>query len=215
MSNTSDDARFWNRAAAKYAASPITDMSGYERTVDRTRELLSISDTVLEIGCGTGTTALKLAPNVFRLIATDVSSEMIAIAQSKAQAEGCRNVEFAVTAANDAPGSDAAFDAVLAFNLLHLIADRRTTLALIRRLLKPGGLFISKTPCISEMNPLIRCAIPIAQLVGKAPHVSCFSASELEADIEASGFTIVESARHGSQRKDARIFIVAQNRPAS
>lgn len=214
MSNTFDEARFWDRAAAKYAASPIKDMSGYERTVDRTRQLLGISDTVLEIGCGTGTTALKLAPNVSRLIATDVSSEMIAIAVRKAEVEGCRNVEFAVTAAGDAPGSNAAYDAVLAFSLLHLIADRGAVLALIRRVLKPGGLFISKTPCISEMNPLIRYAIPIARLVGKAPHVSCFSAAELEADIKAAGFAIVESARHGSQRKDERIFIVAQNRPA-
>jgi ubiquinone/menaquinone biosynthesis C-methylase UbiE len=203
------DKRFWDRAARKYAADPIKDMAGYERTLERTRQLLRRSDTVLEIGCGTGTTALRLAPSVARLVATDVSSEMIAIAREKAAAEACRTVEFSVATAERSPGSDGSCDAVLAFNVLHLIADRAAVLADIGRLLKPGGLLISKTPCLSEMNPLIRLAVPVARLFGKAPTVSFFSASELEAEIADAGFEIVEKGRHGSGRKDPRIFIVA------
>jgi hypothetical protein len=48
------------------------------------------------------------------------------------------------------------------------------------------------------------------QIVGKAPHVAIFSATVLEREIEAAGFAIIERARHGSKRKDARIFIVAR-----
>lgn len=210
MPSTIDDTRFWDRAASKYAAGPIKDMAGYERTIDRTRHLLGPSDTVLEIGCGTGTTALKLAPGVSRLVGTDVSTEMIAIARGKATAGDCRNIEFAVAAAGSAPGSDGDYDAVLAFNLLHLVADRPSTFARARALLKPGGLLISKTPCLSEMNSLIRFAVPVAQFIGKAPYVSFFTAAELEKEIAAAGFTIVERARHGSGRKDPRIFIVAK-----
>src|SRR5690606_31668869 len=81
MRASSDDARFWDRAARKYARDPIKDMIGYERTLDRTVQLLRASDVVLELGCGTGTTALKLAPHVARIVAADVSQEMIAIAQ--------------------------------------------------------------------------------------------------------------------------------------
>lgn len=204
------DALFWDRAAAKYAAAPIKDMIGYERTVDRTREMLGAADTVLEIGCGTGTTALSLAPAVSRLVATDVSRAMIAIARGRARSVGCSNVDFMVAAADGAPGRDGGYDAVLAFNLLHLVADRPAVLSRLRRFLRPGGLFISKTPCILEMNALIRCAIPFARAVGKAPYVSCFSAGGLEAEIKGAGFTIVDRARHGSGRKDARIFIVAR-----
>lgn len=210
MIATTADAKFWDRVARKYAADPIKDMAGYERTVERTRQLLPPSATVLEIGCGTGTTALRLAPSVTRIAATDVSSEMIAIAREKAAAEACRNVEFYVAPANQAPGADCTYDAVLAFNVLHLLDNRPMTLARVHALLKPGGLFISKTPCLSEMNPLIRLAVPVARLFGKAPTVSFFSASALEADIVNAGFTIVEQGRHGSGRKDARIFIVAR-----
>jgi ubiquinone/menaquinone biosynthesis C-methylase UbiE len=206
------NARFWDRIARKYAADPIKDMAGYDRTVDRTRDYLRDTDTVLEFGCGTGTTALKLAPHVSRIVATDLSGEMIAITREKAAVQACSNVEFAVATPERAPWSDGAFDAVLAFNLWHLVADRASAFAHAHRILKPGGVFVSKTTCLAEMNPLIRLALPVMQFVGKAPYVAVFSAAQLEREIEAAGFAIIERARHGSGRKDPRIFIVAQKR---
>lgn len=214
MTDNTHDAQFWDRAATKYAAAPIKDMTGYERTIARTRELLGASDIVLEIGCGTGTTALKLAAAVHRLVATDVSSEMIAIARRKSDAEGCRNAEFAVAAAASAPDRPGGYDAALAFNVLHLVADRRALFAAVHERLKPGGLFISKTPCLSEMNRLLRLAVPLARFAGKAPHVSFFTATEIEGEIAGAGFTIFERARHGSTRKDPRIFLVARKQAA-
>ena len=144
------------------------------------------------------------------MVATDLSGEMVAIAREKAAAAACGNAEFAVATPERAPWSDGAVDAVLAFNLWHLVADRTSALAQVHRVLKPGGLFVSKTPCLAEMNPLIRLALPVMQLVGKAPYVAIFSATALQREIEAAGFAIVERARHGSGRKDARIFIVAR-----
>ena len=210
MRQPTDDRLFWDRVARKYARDPIKDMTGYTRTLESTRQRLRATDTVLELGCGTGTTALSLAPAVARLVGTDVSGEMIAIAREKAGAQGCGNAEFAVAPADRAFRADGAFDAVLAFNVLHLIADRSATLKQTVRALRPGGLFISKTPCLSEMNPLLRFAVPVARLVGKAPHVAFFSALALEREIESAGFEIIERARHGSRREDPRIFIVAR-----
>jgi ubiquinone/menaquinone biosynthesis C-methylase UbiE len=214
MLSTTDDARFWNKIARKYANDPIKDMAGYERTVERTRGMLGPSATVLEIGCGTGTTALKLAPSVSSIVGADVSSERIAIAREKATAQGCHNATFTVASADQVPGADGSYDAVLAFSVLHLISARQATVGRIHALLKPGGLFISKTPCLSEMNLLIRYAVPVARLIGKAPSVSFFSGLELAAEIAGAGFTIIEQGRHGSERKDPRIFIVARKAEA-
>lgn len=207
-----DNARFWDRAARKYARSPIADMEGYERTLDHVRRLLKTTDVAIELGCGTGTTALKLAPSLARLVATDVSPEMIAIAREKAAAENCANVEFAVATPDAAPYADASFDAALAFNVLHLIEDRAAALRGVHRLLKPGGLFLSKTPVLSEMGFLIRLLVPVMQAFGKAPYVGFFSAEELEREIAGAGFEIVERARHGSTKKDVRTFLVARKR---
>ncbi|HNC98435.1 MAG TPA: ATP-binding cassette domain-containing protein, partial [Myxococcota bacterium] len=46
---------------------PIADMAGYETTLRRVQGLLSNDQVVLEIGCGTGTTALRLASFTRRL----------------------------------------------------------------------------------------------------------------------------------------------------
>ncbi len=184
-------------------------MPGYERTLARVRELLPKDADVLEIGCGTGTTALRLAPFLGSLIATDVSAEMIAIAREKA-AQRAPNLSFSAAPADRLPGEDESFDAVLAFNLLHLVPDRRAVLNALRRRLKPGGLFISKTPCLAEMNPLIRAAVPVMRFFGKAPTVAIFDSVGLGDEIDAAGFSVIERARHGSGRKDARIFLVAQ-----
>ena len=211
MPQANDNPRFWDRIARKYANDPIADVAGYERTLDETRRYLKPSDAAFEFGCGTGTTALKLAPSVGHLIATDISSEMIAIAREKAATEGVANVSFEV-ATPDASSKfpDAAFDVVFGFNVLHLVAARDAALRGVHRVLKPGGLFVSKTPCLSEMNPAIRLAVPLMQAFGKAPYVAFFSAQQLERAIVDAGFEIIERARHGTKGKDTRPFIVAR-----
>lgn len=201
--------RFWDGAARKYAAQSLADPAAYERTLESTRRHLKPTDAVMEFGCGTGTTALTLAPAVARIVASDISPEMIAIGREKCTAAGVANVEFAVATPEDAPWADASFDVVLAFNLLHLIEARQAALANVRRLLKPGGLFISKTMCLGGANPIYRVLIPLMRLVGKAPYVAFFSDSELERQITSAGFEIVERARHGSKPKDPRPFLVA------
>jgi ubiquinone/menaquinone biosynthesis C-methylase UbiE len=210
MFRVANDAKFWDRAARKYAADPIADMAGYERTLERTRHYLKGDETAFEFGCGTGTTALKLAPSVGRIVATDLSGEMIAIAREKAKAEGCSNATFEAVRPEAAPWPDGTFDIAFGFNVLHLVAEREAALRSVHRLLRPGGIFISKTPCLKEMNPLLRIALPLMQLVGKAPYVAFLSAQDLEREISAAGFEIVERARHASRGKDARPFVVAR-----
>ena len=76
-------AAFWDRIAPKYATDPIADMAGYRHTLQRVQAMLRPEHHVLELGCGTGITALRLAPLTRRYVATDVSSQMIAIAHAR------------------------------------------------------------------------------------------------------------------------------------
>jgi ubiquinone/menaquinone biosynthesis C-methylase UbiE len=210
--SVANDARFWDRIARKYAVDPITDMAGYERTLERTRHHVKSDHVVFEFGCGTGTTALKLAPYVGRIVATDISREMIVIAREKAEAEGRLNAEFEVATPDAAPWPDGTFDVALGFNILHLVRAREAALRGVHRLLKPDGLFISKTPCLKDMNPIVRMAVPVMQVFGKAPYVGVFSAGDLEREMASAGFEILERARHASRGKDTRPFLVAKKR---
>ena len=203
-------AHFWNRIARKYAAEPIADMAGYEASLQRTRGLLSTEHDVLEIGCGTGTTALRLAASTGRWLATDISAEMITIAKEKLASQPIPQLSFALADADVPMFGTTTYDRVLAFNLLHLVIDLDQTLAMAAQALRPGGLFISKTACIAEMSPLIpHLALPLMRAIGKAPHVQCLNEAQLQAALTRQGFQIVSVERHGTKKKNFRVFIIA------
>lgn len=203
-------AKFWDRIADKYAASPIRNPEAYEATLDQVRALLKPEDTVLELGCGTGSTALALAPSVARIVATDVSEAMLGKGREKARGQGTTNVEFRQADAADAP--DGPFDAVLAFNLLHLLEDMDSALDEIAARTKPGGYFVSKTFCMPERRNLIwwfiQIGLPIMQAVGKAPYFAKLTTDDLDAAIRHAGFEIIETQM--APGKDPRRTVVAR-----
>ncbi len=201
--------QFWDRIAQRYAARPIGDMPSYDLTMERTRAHLTRSDRVLELGCGTGTTALRLADAVEHLTATDLSAGMIGIARNKALATGATNVTFRHAALRDAAGGEQ-FDAVLAFNLLHLLADLPGDLAAIHAMVKPGGLFISKSACLRGRGAHLRLLLGVLRRLGKAPHIRFLKADDLRDMIRAAGFEIIETRRFPGVA--AARFIVARKR---
>jgi ubiquinone/menaquinone biosynthesis C-methylase UbiE len=191
-----DIAKFWDGIAEKYAKSPIRNETAYEHTLGRTRSYLNDTDTALELGCGTGTTAIKLADVVAEFIATDISEGMLELGRRRAAEAGASNVTLQKATAQTAP--EGPFDVVLAHNLIHLLDDPDGDLAAVAARVKHGGLFISKTPCLkgkvgSWKLTLIKLALPFAQLLGKAPPVRFMSVEELDAAVTAAGFEIVES----------------------
>ena len=182
------DPTFWDRIAERYSKRPVSDEAAYARWLDKVRGLLTPDAEVLEIGCGTGTTALKLADTGARITATDFSPKMIEIARAKPQAP---NVAFKVATVDDPAFAPESFDAVMAYSLLHLVDDLPGTLARARALLKPGGLLISKTVCIGEAGLHIRLLLPLMRLVGFAPPVALLKPADIDAAITAAGFEIV------------------------
>lgn len=184
------NAAFWDRIAPKYAKQPISNPDAYAETLRRVRAALQPSDVVMEIGAGTGSTAMTLAPEVARYIATDVSPGMMDIAAGKLDEVPIPGLEFRVGTATDIP-FQSELDAVLAFNLLHLVEDIDGALAKIHASLKPGGLFISKTGCIGGAIHM-RVIIGAMQLVGKAPWVGYYTRKALLQKYEAAGFEVLE-----------------------
>lgn len=203
------EAAFWDRIARRYAAQPIGNMDSYTKTIERTRALLSDGDHVLEVGCGTGSTALLLSPGVARVTASDISSEMIAIGREKAEAENIANADFVCATPQDEAFPDAPYDAILAFNFLHLADDVPATLKRLGELIKPGGLLISKTAALGGAKTLLFAPLIAGmRLFGKAPTVRFFTPKQLEQMMLDAGFDIVESTFHS----DNRPFIVARKR---
>jgi len=206
------DARFWDRSSRNYAKGAVADQAGYQRTLDRTRALLKPGDHVLELGCGTGTTALLLAGDVQSYLATDISAAMIAIAGEKHAVQPMPSLVFRTATADTLAPDAAPFDAVLGFNYLHLVRDLPRTLQRIHALLGPQGLLISKTPCVGDMNPLIRLVLPAMRAIGKAPYAGVFRAADLSEYMRAAGFDILATESHATKGRDNRPYIVARKR---
>ena len=204
--------RFWDKVAAKYAKAPIGDMDAYRYTLERTRSYIHPTDTILELGCGTGSTALELARGAGRIVASDISPEMLKIGAAKARAAGIENLQFHEAEAGAAiPGGP--FDVVLAFNLLHLLEQPEQSFRMIHAGLKPGGLFISKTIClpsrgISVKLNLVRAILPVMRLLGRAPYVRITRIEALERMIAGAGFEIIETGNHPAH--PPRRYIVAR-----
>ncbi|MEM8743509.1 MAG: class I SAM-dependent methyltransferase [Pseudomonadota bacterium] len=202
------DPSFWDRHAEKYSRRQIKNMPAYEQTMDRVRSYLKPTDNVLEVGCGTASTALLLSPEVAHITASDLSSKMIEIGRGKARKSGTENIDFVVgTPFSDAftPGS---YDAVMGFSFLHLVEDLPATLRRIHELLKPGGLLISKTICIAEQTRLWAIPIGLMRFFGYAPYVNLLMARDLERAMRDAGFEITETGYY--PRKPPARFVVAR-----
>lgn len=201
------DAAFWDKAARKYARSKISDIPAYEKTLERVRSHLRETDTVLEVGCGTGSTALLLSDGVTNYEGTDLSSEMIAIAKEKQVEEQLDGLTFSVSDTNLEAYKDGTYDAILAFNLWHLVPNTENAIERTWQLLKPGGLMISKTPCLGH-KWYFRPLIAVMRAIGKAPFVRVLTTEQLDDMIAAAGFEIVETGLYPP--KVPSRFIVAR-----
>ena len=112
-----------------------------QRTVTLAR--LHPGETVLDVGCGTGTLAIEVQRHVGsagRVVGIDPSSEQIARARAKA-ARRRVSIEFQVGVIEQLAFPDQTFDAVLSTLMMHHLPTplKRQGLAEIARVLKPGG----------------------------------------------------------------------------
>ena len=57
-------------------------------------------------------------------------------------------------------------------------------------MLKPGGVFISSTACLSDSHWYLRPVLPLARMLGLVPLVRFFTRKELVDDLVAAGFEI-------------------------
>lgn len=104
---------------------------------------LTAGESVLDIGCGTGTlaiTAMGLVGSAGRVCGIDAAPEMIARAGTKARKAGLE-IDFRNALVESMPFPDGQFDVVLSTLMLHHLPSKLRTqcAAEVRRVMKPGG----------------------------------------------------------------------------
>jgi ubiquinone/menaquinone biosynthesis C-methylase UbiE len=182
--------RFWDRIARRYSRQPIADEAAYQKKLEVTRQYFRPETEVLEIGCGTGSTAIAHAPYVKHIRAIDVSSRMIEIARGKAESGNVSNVTFEQSGIDAFSAADGSVDAVLMLSILHLLENRDEVINRVYEMLKLGGIFVSGTACLGDTMSYMKLVLPLGRAVGLFPYVRVFTTEDLESAITSAGFSI-------------------------
>jgi ubiquinone/menaquinone biosynthesis C-methylase UbiE/ribonuclease HI len=99
-------------------------------------------EIALDIATGGGHTALALAKVVRKVIATDITQEMLAAAEKHLRSKGVTNVEYRLADAHALPFDDAAFDIVTCRTAPHHFPHPEKFVREVRRVLRVGGKFL-------------------------------------------------------------------------
>jgi ubiquinone/menaquinone biosynthesis C-methylase UbiE len=99
-------------------------------------------DRLLEVGIGTGRIARPLAERGIRVTGFDIAPRMVAKLREQLTPQHIEpDISFGDATA--LPLRDASFKAALGVHILHLVSSLESAVAEIRRVLAPGGLYLS------------------------------------------------------------------------
>jgi ubiquinone/menaquinone biosynthesis C-methylase UbiE len=185
--------QFWDRLAGKTFDPTETLGETAQATVAAAKAVLKPDMTVVDYGCGRGGMTVQIAPVAAMVHAVDISGNMLALAKQRSALHEIGNIAFHHGDLSAVPLEPATADAVLAFNVLHLVDNPGATLAQIAALLRPGGLLIASTACIRERWSVMRVGTKALMLTRILPHMNRFSIAGYERLITDAGFEITES----------------------
>jgi ubiquinone/menaquinone biosynthesis C-methylase UbiE len=183
--------------AAGYVTNP-THAKGSE--LDRLVEIAQPQPdwVVLDIATGGGHTALRFAPHVARVIATDITPQMLQQAEAFITGQGIRNVEFRIADAEKLPFEAAAFDLVTCRIAPHHFPNVQHFVAESVRVLKTGGLLLMQDQVSPEDYDAARYVDAFEKLRDPG-HCRVYGQSEWAAIFRSAGLT-VEHAEQISKR---------------
>ncbi len=187
------DEKFWDKIASKFDRIEKNDIA-YRIFIEKAKDYLKEDDTILDFGCGTGLVCNEIAGNVRFIHAIDISAKMIEISKNKASNHKIRNIEFTRTTIFDEKFKEGLIDAIIAFNIFHLLEEPQKYFERLNQILKPGGLIISATPCMSEA-PFLNKILKLFSYIGLTPELSSFTSTEMEQLFVRASFKTIELNR--------------------
>ncbi|HEX4608909.1 MAG TPA: class I SAM-dependent methyltransferase, partial [Urbifossiella sp.] len=114
--------------------------------------------TVLDLGCGTGTSAVRFAQIGYTVTGVDLSAGCLEVAAENARRNGVADrVRLVIGTAESLPLPDRTFDAVVGFDILHHVEVVPAVRECLR-VLKPGGTAVFKewvdVPVVDRLRQL-------------------------------------------------------------
>jgi ubiquinone/menaquinone biosynthesis C-methylase UbiE len=184
----------FGRTAARYTTSKTH--SGNDSLVDLQEFVAAYGTrfrTAVDIGTGPGFTAFAIAPYADRVVATDVTPQMLEQVRGLREQRGAPQTQMALVAAEALPFANDSIDLITCRTAAHHFVDLLGWLAEVERVLSPGGLFLIADTCAPE-DPAIAEWMHYVEVTRDASHVRNLSPSEWREAVAATGLTVTDSA---------------------
>jgi ubiquinone/menaquinone biosynthesis C-methylase UbiE len=160
-------------------------------------------NAVLDIAAGAGEQSITAARRVGptgRVLATDISPNILAFARVAALAAGVDNIETRAMDGENLDVADASFDVAISRVGLIYFPDQQKALAGIRRVLKPGGRVAAITYATADRNRFFSIPVSIIRaraslpppLPGQPGPFSLGAPGAIEQAFEKAGFKDVQ-----------------------
>ncbi len=146
------------------------------------------ADTLLDIATGGGHVARVIGPHVGKVIASDLTPEMLDHAIPYLREQGLADVERLVADAQDLPLDDASVDIVTCRIAPHHFPDPAVFVAEVARVLRPGGRFLLVDSTVPE-GP-VGAFFNAYEAVRDPSHVRSLTVEEWVGLLERHGFRI-------------------------
>lgn len=137
----------------KYANTYPDDLVVRGSQLAKIKALLNYRNKVgLDIGSANGAFTIELAKSgAKKMYGIDIADEFIKKSTARLKKEKLKNVTFLQADANKLPFQDNSFDFIICTEVLEHVPGFRKAIAEIKRVLKPGGIFVITTP--NSFNP--------------------------------------------------------------
>lgn len=159
----------------------------------------ALTDRGLDIGTGTGHTALALAPHVKCMVGLDVTEQMLLEARKLAIRRGIFNVEFRLGDAMALPYPDHSFEVVTCRRAAHHFTDIRNSIAEMHRVLRPGGRMVIDDRSVPDDDGADE-AMNHLDVLHDPSHVREYRLSEWEEMLADVGLEVREASRYRRHR---------------
>jgi ubiquinone/menaquinone biosynthesis C-methylase UbiE len=185
MDRTEAIHRQFGANAARYA------MSSYHQTSPDLAAMVAAavldgSERLLDVGTGTGHTALAFASHVAEVVGLDLTTAMLEQARRLAREQGATNTRFELGDAMALPYPDASFDVVACRVCAHHFADSPAAVREMARVLRPGGQLLL-VDSVSAEDPAEDTYLNCIELLRDPSHVRNYSVSQWLAMLDAAG----------------------------
>ncbi|MBN2391178.1 MAG: methyltransferase domain-containing protein [Anaerolineae bacterium] len=144
---------------------------------------------VLDVATGGGHTALKFAPHVARVVASDLTPQMLKAAEAHITGKGVTNVEFKEARAEHLPFDSNAFDLVTCRIAPHHFDDVAQFVKEAARVVRPGGLVLVQDQQMPE-DPVIAGYVEAFEKLRDPSHNHALTETEWRAAFAAAELTL-------------------------